>query len=153
MLTYTRVPLLLGGVLLGAWPGAAQVRYAPPLATPQTFIAQVDQGARADVVWLSLRGRTQHGGTKPAEDLLIYDRVTGGAWLVRNYGPVYGGTLPTVPVVLAEASCAIPLRAGLTSLIASDIDGDGRDDLVGYDAATGVVVRYYQRGLPDGCQP
>jgi hypothetical protein len=131
----------------------AQNRLAPPPATPQTFVAQVEQGAAGDFLWVSLRGRNQHGQVRAAEDLLIYDRSSGGAWLVRNFGPVYGVLAPTTVVPLLESGCGLTLRPGLHTLIASDIDGDGRDDLVGYDRTTGAVVRYYQRGLNDGCQP
>lgn len=135
-------------------PLSAQVRIAPPPATPQTFVAQIDPGAPGgDFVWVSLRGRDQHGNIRVANDLLIYDRTSGGAWLVRNFGPAYGITSPTSPIVLSESGCGVALRPGLASLIASDIDGDGRDDIIGYDRASGQVVRYFQRGLADGCQP
>lgn len=153
MLTLRRSCLALILVLIAMASSHAQSRLAPAQATPQTFVEQAEPGAAGPFLWVSLRGRDQHGNAKAAHDVGIYDPRTGGFWLVRNRGAVYGYSSPYYAYTLLEQGCGFQLRAGLGSLIASDVDGDGRDDLIGHDRNTGVVVRYYQRGQFDGCQP
>lgn len=134
---------------LTAVPAFAQ-RAVPPLSTPQTFVEDVDAGAPGDLIWVSLRDTN-----KTANDLVIYDKTTGAAYVVINYGPLYGfaGFAPGVYVPVLEVGCGLMLRPGLSVLLAHDADGDGREDLIGHDKVTGAVVRYFRRGDTYGCQP
>lgn len=139
-----RTLLVLIALIVTALPAVAQTRPAPALSTPNTFVEQVDQGAPGDFAWVSLRD------ADGADDLVIYDRSTGAVWLVRNYGPIYGTSFPA-SFPIGENACGLTLRPGLTTLIATDIDADGRDDLIGHNKHTGLVVRYFARGLAHGC--
>jgi len=81
---------------------------------------------------------------KPSVDVLIVDTKTGNGLLVKTalYGYVPGGFSA---LGIFENIEWVLLREGVF-WTTGDLDGDGRDDLVGHDKRTGEVIRVYRRG-------
>lgn len=136
--------LLLAGAVV---PAAAQLRTTPPVADEGPFSAPVvEQGAIGDIQVLALeKGEPRH-------DLLFYDRTSGAALLVINYGivpPAQQDYAATSPTPQAETWRFVWLPPAL-ELTAAKQDDDRCADLVGYQRATGKVFRFYRRG--EGCR-
>lgn len=146
MLSTRVVGSLVVGLLAVAGPAVAQVRVTPPLASAGPFSAPVvEQGALGEILVVAL----EKG--EPRQDALFYDRTSGAALLVINYGvvpPAQGHYAPTSATPQGETYCFVWLAPGL-DLSAVRQDDDARADLVGYQRATGKVFRYYRRG--EGC--
>lgn len=120
-------------------------RWTPPMAEGGPFSAPVvEPGAVGDISVVRLATE------RDTDDLVFYDRASGYALLVANLG-IYkpGQSAPTAPLLQIDALCVLQFAAGL-ELTAVKQDDDERDDLVGYQKATGDVYRYYRRG--EGCQ-
>jgi hypothetical protein len=119
----------------------AQVRPTPALNAPGPFSAPVvEQGALGNLQVVALD-----------RDALFYDADSGTALLVVNRG-IYGGQTNyavSSRTPQLETACFVTLAPGLV-LTAIQQDDDGRADVLGYQRATGLVYRYYRRGV--ACQ-
>lgn len=142
---------VLVGVGLGFISREAEAqRMIAPSATPGPFApAIVEQGPAGDIQLLSLRGFT-YGLTvrEHSDDIVIYNRATGQAWHVYNQGILYGSWSygPYAPLPQFECVVAFQMAPGL-KLVASRVDDDRADDIVGVNAA-GQIFRYIRRGAP-----
>jgi len=132
-------------------------RITPPTTGPQQDIAVViEPGARGDFQIVALHVTPPYctpfnpyaPNVKPLEpkttdDLLIYDRATGSSLLVTTYPfPGLG--------YITETFLYVVLPAGVT-WTATDLDGDGSSDLIGYHTRTGEVVRVYRQHPTTQC--
>lgn len=81
---------------------------------------------------------------KATEDIVIYDRASGSALIVRTFPFVGLGHI-------TERFEFWTLRDGVTWTVA-DLDGDGNSDLIGHDKRTGEIVRVYRKNATTQCQ-
>jgi hypothetical protein len=82
--------------------------------------------------------------TPSTGDVLIYDGSTGHTLFVetQRFGT---GVSPFPATSILESAQWIMLREGMF-WDKGDLDGDGRDDLIGHDKRTGEIVRVFRRG-------
>lgn len=165
----------LGMVVIGAMPTQAQdVREVPTSAATvnnpyavgaQAFVEDADPAGNCDCQIVTLRDRRgvqtetgtptfspYSGWTKgyttieTTADVLIVDVPSGTGWLVHTT-PV--GTVPLLPALtISEQVEVIYLRPGVR-WESADLDGDGRDDLIGYlrhPSGYAEVIRNFRRG-------
>jgi hypothetical protein len=120
-----------------------------PGPSAEPFVSQTDAGAAGDFQIVALATLktfcNPYGGgsataPKGVPDLLFYDRASGSALLVEPDATAWLG-------YVVETFRFVALRPGMT-WTAADLDGDGRDDLIGHHAASGDVVRVFRRGAP-----
>ena len=157
MKTFRLVSSLLFVLVLSSVASAQSFRAMPGASTSQ-FVEQADPGALCPTCQVLLLkdayAPPEHinpystdatpAKMKPTADTAIYDGANGMLLLVKStpYGYVPGGYSV---IGVHENAEWIQLRANMFWAV-GDIDGDGRDDLIGHDKRTGEVVRVYRRG-------
>jgi hypothetical protein len=141
-------PVLLWAVLASS--ALAQPARTIPTAADRPFVEVAEPGASGSFQVIALKAVTIVGNDPvQPDDVLIYDRATGWALIVRNVDTPSGEWL-ALAAPFRECFQSVQLRPGMT-WAAIDLDRDRRTDLIGHDPATGEIVRLYQRGTPYAC--
>lgn len=149
--TMFALPLML---VLSTSTFAQDTRTAPAKNDPRPFVEQADPGAFGNFQIIRLKGLRMQvnpyatpgpkgncfAEEKTVNDFAIYDPST-GSLLLATADLATLGMMPTI----ATDYQLVQIRPNLV-LTAIELDGDGRDDMIGHDRLTGEVVRFYRRG-------